>query len=114
MAGRDDEEESSPAKTWRAEWPIGESIEPVSPRLVREEVRLQSEAGPLLWLCLREQEYRDGSAAFRTRVIEAIRAVDPVAARAATIAQATAALDWLVDEKVRLEATAGHTGQGRR
>ena len=33
-----------------------------SPRLVREEVRLQSEAGPLLWLCLREQEYRDHSA----------------------------------------------------
>ncbi|CAN5583631.1 FadR/GntR family transcriptional regulator [Microbacterium sp.] len=77
-----------------------------SPRLVREEVRLQSEAGPLLWLCLREQEYRDHSAAARIRVIDAIRDVDPVAARAATIAQATAALDWLVDEKVRLEASA--------
>ena len=83
-----------------------------SPRLVREEVRLQSEAGPLLWLCLREQEYRDLSAASRTRVIDAIRAVDPVAARSATIAQATAALDWLVDEKVRLEAD--FTGQGLR
>jgi len=83
-----------------------------SPRLVREEVRLQSEAGPLLWLCLREQEYRDLSAASRTRVIDAIRAVDPVAARSATIAQATAALDWLVDEKVRLEADL--TGQGLR
>ena len=85
-----------------------------SPRLVREEVRLQSEAGPLLWLCLREQEYRDLSAASRTRVIDAIRAVDPVAARTATIAQATAALDWLVDEKVRLEASADLTGQGVR
>jgi DNA-binding FadR family transcriptional regulator len=85
-----------------------------SPRLVREEVRLQSEAGPLLWLCLREQEYRDLSAASRTRVIDAIRAVDPVAARTATIAQATAALDWLVDEKVRLEASADHAGQGLR
>ena len=85
-----------------------------SPRLVREEVRLQSEAGPLLWLCLREQEYRDLSAASRTRVIDAIRAVDPDAARAATIAQATAALDWLVDEKVRLEASADLTGQGLR
>lgn len=84
-----------------------------SPRLVREEVRLQSEAGPLLWLCLREQEYRDLSAASRTRVIDAIHAVDPVAARAATIAQATAALDWLVDEKVRLEASADY-GQGLR
>ncbi len=85
-----------------------------SPRLVREEVRLQSEAGPLLWLCLREQEYRDLSAASRTRVIDAIRAVDPVAARSATIAQATAALDWLVDEKVRLEASAHLTEQGLR
>lgn len=85
-----------------------------SPRLVREEVRLQSEAGPLLWLCLREQEYRDLSAASRTRVIEAIRAVDPVAARTATLAQATAALEWLVDEKVRLEASADLTGQGLR
>jgi len=85
-----------------------------SPRLVREEVRLQSEAGPLLWLCLREQEYRDLSAASRTRVIDAIRAVDTVAARSATIAQATAALDWLVDEKVRLEASAHLTGQGLR
>ncbi|WP_314503381.1 GntR family transcriptional regulator [uncultured Microbacterium sp.] len=83
-----------------------------SPRLVREEVRLQSEAGPLLWLCLREQEYRDLSAASRTRVIDAIRAVDPVTARAAVIAQATAALDWLVDEKVRLEASAHLAGQG--
>ncbi len=85
-----------------------------SPRLVREEVRLQSEAGPLLWLCLREQEYRDLSAASRTRVIDAIRAVDPVAARTATIAQATAALDWLVDEKVRLDASADRNGQGLR
>lgn len=85
-----------------------------SPRLVREEVRLQSEAGPLLWLCLREQEYRDLSAASQTRVIDAIRAVDPVAARTATIAQATAALDWLVDEKVRLDASADRNGQGLR
>jgi DNA-binding FadR family transcriptional regulator len=83
-----------------------------SPRLVREEVRLQSEAGPLLWLCLREQEYRDLSAASRTRVIDAIRAVDPVTARAVVIGQVTAALDWLVDEKVRLEASADLAGQG--
>ncbi|GAA3200130.1 FadR/GntR family transcriptional regulator [Microbacterium terregens] len=83
-----------------------------SPRLVREEVRLQGEAGPLLWLCLRDQEYRDVSAANRTRVIDAIGNVDPVAARAATIAQATGALDWLVDEKVRIEASADLTREG--
>ena len=32
-----------------------------SPRLVHEELRLQAESGPLLWLCLREQAYRDRS-----------------------------------------------------
>lgn len=85
-----------------------------SPRLVREEVRLQSEAGPLLWLCLREQEYRDVSAANRSCVIDAIRDVEPDAARAATIVQATGALDWLVDEKVRLEASAERQAQGAR
>lgn len=82
-----------------------------SPRLVREEVRLQSEAGPLLWLCLREREYRDLSIAGRLEVIDAIRAADPSAARAATIAQTTAALEWLVDEKVRLEASADRTAK---
>lgn len=85
-----------------------------SPRLVREEVRLQSDAGPLLWLCLREQEYRDRSGTARMRVIEAIEAVDPAAARTATIAQATSALEWLVDEKARLDASAEMTARGVR
>ena len=43
---------------------------------------------------------------------DAIRAVDPVTARAVVIGQVTAALDWLVDEKVRLEASADLAGQG--
>jgi DNA-binding FadR family transcriptional regulator len=76
-----------------------------SPRLVHEELRLQAEAGPLLWLCLREQEYRDQSARHRAEIILAIRDVEPAAARAATIAQIDAALEWLVDEKLRLEAS---------
>jgi DNA-binding FadR family transcriptional regulator len=75
-----------------------------SPRLVNEEIRLQSEAGPLLWLCLREQEYRDGSAAARVEVIEAIRDVDPPAARHATVAHVTRAFQWLIDERARLDA----------
>ena len=58
-----------------------------SPRLVHEELRLQAEAGPVLWLCLREQEYRDESARRRAEVIRAIRDVAPAAARAATVSQ---------------------------
>ncbi|WP_164863697.1 FadR/GntR family transcriptional regulator [Agromyces sp. LHK192] len=76
-----------------------------SPRLVQEELRLQAEAGPLLWLCLREQEYRDRSREVRLEVIDAIRAVDPERARLATAAHLQAAVEWLVDEKARLEAS---------
>lgn len=77
-----------------------------SPRLVHEEMRLQSEAGPLLWMCLREREYRDRSALARTRVIEAIRDVAPEAARAATIAHIDSAFEWLIDERARIDALA--------
>jgi DNA-binding FadR family transcriptional regulator len=76
-----------------------------SPRLVHEELRLQAEGGPLLWLCLREQEYRDESGRRRAEIIHAIRDVAPAAARAATIAHIDEALQWLVDEKLRLEAS---------
>ncbi|GAA5036508.1 FadR/GntR family transcriptional regulator [Microbacterium fluvii] len=75
-----------------------------SPRLVHEEIRLQSEAGPLLWLCLGEQEYRDRSACARREVIAAIRAVDPAGARDATAAHVMSAFGWLVDQRARLEA----------
>ncbi|MFH8252743.1 FadR/GntR family transcriptional regulator [Microbacterium sp. B2969] len=75
-----------------------------SPRLVHEEIRLQAEAGPLLWLCLREQEYRDRSASARGEVIEAIREVRPEAARRATIAHITSAFEWLVHERLRVDA----------
>lgn len=76
-----------------------------SPRLVHEELRLQAEAGPLLWLCLRDQEYRDLSARHRAEIIRAIRDVAPAAARAATLAHIDGALQWLVDEKLRLETS---------
>ncbi|QIG39057.1 FadR family transcriptional regulator [Microbacterium sp. 4R-513] len=74
-----------------------------SPRLVREEVRLQSEAGPLLWLCLREQEYRERSALARDDVIAAIRDVRPDTAREATIRHITSAFEWLVHERLTLD-----------
>jgi DNA-binding FadR family transcriptional regulator len=74
-----------------------------SPRLVREELRLQAEAGPLLWLCLREQDSRDRSRTARLEVIQAIRTVQPARARRATSEHIASAVEWLIDEKVRLE-----------
>lgn len=76
-----------------------------SPRLVREEVRLQAEAGPLLWLCLREQEYRERTASTRMRIIAAIRDVSPAAARTAVLTLLDDAVEWLMEEKLRLDAT---------
>jgi len=75
-----------------------------SPRLVHEEMRLQGEAGSLLWMCLREQEYRDRSAIARTRVIDAIRDVAPDKARAETITHINSAFEWLIDERARIDA----------
>ncbi|MFT4215226.1 MAG: GntR family transcriptional regulator [Microbacterium sp.] len=74
-----------------------------SPRLVREEVRLQAEAGPLLWLCLRDQSQRDLSTRARSAVIAAIREGRPADARNVTTQHITAALDWVLDERIRLE-----------
>jgi DNA-binding FadR family transcriptional regulator len=75
-----------------------------SPRLVHEEMRLQGESGSLLWMCLREQEYRDRSAAVRAGVIDAIREVSPERARGVTIAHISGALEWLIDERARIDA----------
>lgn len=74
-----------------------------SPRLVHEELRLQAEAGPLLWLCLREQDSRDRSRTARLEVIQAIRDVQPERARRSTTDHIASAVEWLIDEKVRLE-----------
>jgi DNA-binding FadR family transcriptional regulator len=75
-----------------------------SPRLVHEEMRLQAETGSLLWMCLREQEYRDRSAVARARVIDAIRDVAPDDARTATLAHINSAFEWLIDERARIDA----------
>jgi len=78
-----------------------------SPRLVREELGLQAEAGPLLWMCLRDPHMRDRSSVVRGDVVAALRAADPIAARAATMELVQDAVEWLVDEKARLEAAEG-------
>jgi DNA-binding FadR family transcriptional regulator len=74
-----------------------------SARLVREELRLQAEFAPLLWLWLREAEYRRRSLDARAAVLDAIAEGDATGARDQMVAHVTAAIDWLLDTKSRLE-----------
>lgn len=74
-----------------------------SPRLVREELRLQAEFAPLLWLELREPEYRRRNLEARAGVIDAIAEGDADTARERTVAQVAAAIDWLLATKAELE-----------
>lgn len=77
-----------------------------SARLVREELRMQSEFAPLLWLWLREPEYRRRSLESRTAVIDALAAGDPAEARDRTVGHVSAAIDWLLETKAQLEERA--------
>lgn len=77
-----------------------------SARLVREELRLQAEFAPLLWLCLREQAHRDRSRAAHLEVVEAIAAGDGQAARSGTVGHIAEAIEWLLDAKADLEGQA--------
>lgn len=74
-----------------------------SARLVREELRLQAEFAPMLWLCLREPEYRRRSREAQSAVIEAIAVEDGASARSITTAHIGEAVEWLLDTKAHLE-----------
>jgi DNA-binding FadR family transcriptional regulator len=74
-----------------------------SARLVREELRLQAEFGPLLWLCLRSQDYRDRCRTAQHDVASAIEARDGEGARRAIVRQITEAVEWLIEVKADLE-----------
>lgn len=75
-----------------------------SARLVREELRLQAEFAPLLWLCLREPRFREASRDAHRAVVTAIEAGDGQLARATTVAHIAEAIEWLLDAKADLEA----------
>jgi DNA-binding GntR family transcriptional regulator len=77
-----------------------------SARLVREELRLQAEFAPLLWLWLREPEYRRRSLDARTAVLDALAAGDAGSARERTVALVAEAIDWLLETKTDLEEKA--------
>lgn len=77
-----------------------------SARLVHEEIRLQAEFGPLLWMCLREQEERRRAALAQRATIEALASGDGERARRTIIGAMSTAITWLLDEKSRLEEEA--------
>ncbi|MBX3193567.1 MAG: FadR family transcriptional regulator [Microbacteriaceae bacterium] len=77
-----------------------------SARLVREELRLQAEFAPLLWLWLREPEYRRRSLDARGAVLDAIAGGDAAGARDRTASHVAGAIDWLLETKAELEERA--------
>lgn len=74
-----------------------------SARLVREELRLQAEFGPLLWLCLRNPDYRDRCRLSQREIVAAIQAQDGETARRLTVRQVADAIEWLIEAKASLE-----------
>lgn len=77
-----------------------------SPRLVREELRLQAEIGTLIWLGLRDEENRIRSRTARLAELDAIGDADTEAARAIAVRRIAGSVEWLLDEKARLEVAA--------
>lgn len=70
-----------------------------SARLVREELRLQAEFVPLLWVSLREQDQRDRSRQCHLAVVDAIEKFDGALARSHTAGHILDAVEWLLEEK---------------
>ncbi|WP_169746523.1 FadR/GntR family transcriptional regulator [Demequina phytophila] len=72
-----------------------------SARLVSEQVRLQAEFGPLLWIALHERTVVAGNAARHRRLVEAIGAESPEQARAVVVEQ----VGWLTDRLLAIRET---------
>ena len=75
-----------------------------SARLVREELRMQSELGPLLWRRLREASERTAAKQELGNIARAIALHEPERAREASIAQIWQSMEWLIREKMAHEA----------
>ncbi|WP_281536007.1 FadR/GntR family transcriptional regulator [Cryobacterium breve] len=74
-----------------------------SARLVREQVRLQAEFGPLLLLGLADPSVRARVAACNTDVVAAVRAGDGPLARTLVAGQVRELAEWLHAAKTRIE-----------
>lgn len=74
-----------------------------STRLVREQIRLQAEFGPLLWLGMRDPGLRDGTAASAGIIAMAVAEGDAGAARREVSALLDRVARWLLSAKARIE-----------
>ncbi|MCB5291982.1 FadR/GntR family transcriptional regulator [Arthrobacter sp. SO3] len=74
-----------------------------SPRLVREQIRLQAEFGSLLWLGVADEALRRNIFGQNVQIAEAISAHDPERARALVRAQLSELSGWLLAAKERIE-----------
>lgn len=80
-----------------------------SARLVREELRMQSELGPLLWRRLRAEGERAAARKELLAITAALAENDSAAARTASIAQIDHSAQWLIREKVSAERAQLHS-----
>jgi DNA-binding FadR family transcriptional regulator len=74
-----------------------------STRLVREQLRLQAEFGPLLWLGMRDAAARMTAAAAAGAIADAVAARDAAAARAEVSGLLDGVSRWLLAAKGRIE-----------
>ncbi len=74
-----------------------------STRLVREQIRLQAEFGPLLWLGMRDAALRDTAAAATAAIADAVAVRDGATARTEVSALLSAVAQWLLAAKGRIE-----------
>ena len=75
-----------------------------SARLVREELRMQSELGPLLWRRLRVAEERLSAVTELEALAQCIAERDPEGARRASLSQISHSMQWLIREKLNAES----------
>lgn len=102
IAAVEDDEESA-ARRRQAAVQLEIAALSQSARLVREELRMQAEFAPLLWLELRDPEYRRRNLRSRLAVVDALESGDGAAARERVVAQVQDAIDWLLETKNVLE-----------
>ncbi|MET0715271.1 MAG: FCD domain-containing protein [Mycetocola sp.] len=81
-----------------------------SARLVRSELQLQAELGPLLWFSMSSAPCRDRGEEVHTQIVRAIARVDGDGARRLAADHIADTVEWLIDHKAALDETGGHDG----
>lgn len=74
-----------------------------STRLVREQLRLQAEFGPLLWLGMRDARLRETAATVAGAIADAVADGDAASARALVSGLLDTVARWLLAAKARIE-----------